>query len=351
MKNRFAHLGVIAIFTAAGYGFTTTPALLTFGQDAVAATLQLAAEEPPALPGEQATAEKPAKKKTAKKKPRKSSDKDSDGIPGTRDGMMTAEPVVYRSADTIFPKDRQETQAVLVAKNSAVISSTLDARLVNFPFKSGDVFEKDDILAEYDCRVEAARLREAEARARLTEKQLKAYTDLKSLDAVADIELVSVQESHKQNAAAAEQVRGRLSLCKIKAPFSGRVTNKMASPHEFVQTGRVLMEIASREKLEVEFLVPSIWLRWLNIGTPLDVYVQESGRTYGATVTRIHGEVDPVSQSVQVTAEIDSYQEELLPGMSGKAVFKPEDIRQKTNFGFIGLMLTDPDAADGGASP
>lgn len=365
MTNRFLQIGTLTVFAFTGYIVFGTAVVQPPLHQALAATLQMIApaageEMPPPMPGEIAPPPAPAekaqenpailKKMPVKAKRGKFIDKDTDSLPGTLDSAMLAEPVVYRSADVIFPKTKQEVQAVLVAKNAAVISSTIDARLIKFPLQSGDVFEKGDVLAEYDCRVDAGRLKEALSRTRLSEKQFNAYKELKSLDAVANIELASAEEAHRQNEAIVDQVRGRLSLCTIKAPFRGRVTNKMASQYEFVQTGRVLMEIVSREPLQVEFLVPSIWLRWLNTGTPIDVYVQESGKTYSATVTRIHGEVDPVSQSVQVTGEIDSYQEELLPGMSGRAIFSPENVRLKTNFGFLGLMLSDPDAT-GEASP
>lgn len=344
MMSRFLQVCVVLVPAIAGYACFYPAVSLHPVSQAFASTLEIistaAQEEAPPLAGEKRFAA------TKKSFTQRTVDKDPDSFPGISDRMVLAEPVIYRSTDDIYPKEKQEVQAVLVAKSNAVISSTLDGRIIKFPYRSGDVFEKEDILVEYDCRIDMGRLKEAEARARLTNKQLKAYHELKNLDAIANIELVTAEENHKQNLALVEQVRGRLNLCEIKAPYRGRVTNKMASAFEFAQTGRVLMEIASREPLQVEFLVPSIWLRWLNTGTPMDVYIQESGKTYSARVTRIHGEVDPVSQSVQITGEIDSYQEELLPGMSGRAIFRPSDVRQKTNFGFLGLMLSNPDALD-----
>ena len=232
-----------------------------------------------------------------------------------------------------------QIQAVLVAKRSALIASTMDGRVVRLPFNSGDVFKKGDVLVEYDCGMDRAKLKEIEARARLSEKQLAAYEQLRKLQSVAQIEYETVLENHQQNLAIIEQVKSHIKACLIVAPFKGRVVKRTASPQEFLQTGRVMMEIASREPLQAEFLAPSVWLRWMNVGTPLTVYIEESGKNYAAKVKRIHGEVDPVSQSVQVVAEISTYEEELLPGMSGRAFFDPEVTRQKASFGFLGLML------------
>lgn len=253
---------------------------------------------------------------------------------------------IQPAGKSIIDSGEHQVQAVLVAKRIAVISSTIDARLRKFPLSSGDTFEKGALLAEYDCGVDYARLSEIKARQRLAKSQLEAYKQLKDMEVASNIELVQARENHAQAAAQIEQVNSRLRLCKIVAPFAGRVVNKTASESEFVQTGRVLMEISSREPLQAEFLIPSIWLRWLNVGTPLQVYISESDKYYNARVSRIHGEVDPVSQSVQVDAEIEDYSEVLLPGMSGRATFAPETVYKKPGFGFMGMVLQDNGGED-----
>ncbi|MEZ0260534.1 MAG: efflux RND transporter periplasmic adaptor subunit [Alphaproteobacteria bacterium] len=243
------------------------------------------------------------------------------------------------------PSDaKYQVQAVLVAKSSAIFAAPLDGRLSKFPFKSGDSFKKGDILAEFDCGMDRAKLREIGARAVITDKQLIAYKQLRELGTVSEMELVTAQENHAQNLAIASQMRERLKSCKVVAPFDGRVSHRMVNPHEFVQTGRVMMDVSSREPLQAEFLVPSIWLRWLNVGTPLSVYIEESGKRYDANIVRVSGEVDPVSQSVQVAAEVSKYHEELLPGMSGRATFDFGNAEPEAKMGYLGLILDEQPA-------
>ena len=243
------------------------------------------------------------------------------------------------SAESSIDTEDYSVQAVLSPRRQTVIASGLDARIIKLNFESGDVFKEGDTLVEYDCAVDRARLREAQSRQRLTQKQLEAYGKLRKLDSVSEMEYVVAKENDEQNKALADQIRGRISLCKHIAPFNGRVMRKMASLHEQVQNGRVLMEISSREPLRAEFLIPSKWLRWLNIGTPLRIAINETERSYQANIVVIHGEVDPVSQSIQVVAEMEAYFEELLPGMSGSAIFQPQVVREEEGKGFLGLML------------
>ena len=192
------------------------------------------------------------------------------------------------------------------------------------------------MLAQYDCRLEQAKLDELRARVRVSDRQLTASNRLKEMESISDIEYVSAVETNKQEKALLKQAQTRVDLCTITAPFDGRIKNKEVNRYEAVKSGRVLMEVGSLEPLKAELLVPSVWLRWINVGTPLRIYVEESGMYYHAEIVRIHGEVDPVTQSAHVIAKIDEYREELLPGMSGKAYFAEASRRGQ---GFLGLKM------------
>jgi membrane fusion protein, multidrug efflux system len=67
--------------------------------------------------------------------------------------------------------------------------------------------------------------------------------------------------------------------------------------------------------------VPSGWLAWLRPGATFEVGIDETRRTYSATVTELGARVDPVSQTLRVSALIDGDHDDLLAGMSGIARF------------------------------
>jgi len=230
-----------------------------------------------------------------------------------------------------------QVQAVLNAQKSAVISGAMDGVLKKIPFKNGDTFKKGDTLAEYNCRFERARHQEVHAELAVVERQLEAYERLKRNEAVAEVEYIAILQENEKIKAVLEQTSARLALCRVKAPFDGRVTDKVANNHEAVRSGRVLMEISSNEPLQAELLVPSIWLRWLNIGTNLEIAIHETGQSYDATIKRIHGRVDPVTQTAYVVAQIKHYEEELLPGMSGQAIF--DKAAKRESLGFLGIKI------------
>jgi multidrug efflux pump subunit AcrA (membrane-fusion protein) len=88
-----------------------------------------------------------------------------------------------------------------------------------------------------------------------------------------------------------------------------------------VTQGQELISILDDSHLKLELYVPSKWLSWLETGTAFKVQIDETGKTYPATVTALGAKVDPVSHSVEITAEIQGSYAELLAGMSGVARF------------------------------
>ena len=232
-------------------------------------------------------------------------------------------------------QDSLSIEAVLVPRQVTVISSSQDGRIARILVGQGDHFKKGDTLIEYDCADLEAEAEIAGMQKNLTAKKNEGGDKLFKLDIISDVDRLGVQVEDKQAEARIRLYQARLDHCKIKAEFNGRVTNRLANPGEYTRTDRVLMEVASDETLQAEFLVPSKWLRWVNVGAPLDITIGENEMTYKATVSRIYGEVDPASQSIQMIAVLDDYDDPLLPGMSGQAKLSVSEIEKAGVKGYL----------------
>lgn len=244
------------------------------------------------------------------------------------------------SAEDIRPDWVPETEqlsveAVLVPRRATVISSSQDGKIAEIPFESGDSFKAGDVLVQYDCADLAAEREIAGIEKKLTGKKKEGVNRLFKLDIISDVDRLSVETEDKQAAAKVTLYQSRLESCTIRAQFDGRVTKRLANSGEYTRTDRVLMEVASNEPLQAQFLLPSKWLRWVNTGAPLTISINETERKYSARVSRLYGEIDPVSQSIQMVATLDAYSDPLLPGMSGKAVL---DVGEIQNAGVRGYL-------------
>ena len=226
-------------------------------------------------------------------------------------------------------------EAVLVPRQITVISSSQDGRIADVLVGHGDTFKKGDLLIAYDCADLEAEADIVRMQQDLTKRKVEGSDKLFKLDIISDLDRIGAQVEDKQAMAKAKLYEARLNDCQIRANFDGRVTNRLANPGEYTRTDRVLLEVASNEPLQAEFLVPSKWLRWVNTGAPVSITIGETDQTYTAKIQRIHGKVDPVSQSIQMIATLDPYNDPLLPGMSGQATIDVNSIRSAGVRGYL----------------
>lgn len=239
--------------------------------------------------------------------------------------------------DDVWPVEENSLSidAVLVPARETVISSSHDGRISDIPLQNGDRFKKNDVLVRYDCSDLEAEAEMAGVEKKLTDTKIKSSEQLFKLDILSDVDRLNIQTEGKQADSKVRMYEARLNDCTIKAGFNGHVTKRLANEGEYTRTDRVLMEVVSDEPLHLEFLLPSKWLRWVDIGAPVDLVLNETERHYSGKVIRIYGAVDPVSQSIQVRAALDRYDDLLLPGMSGKVSLDVSGIRAAGVSGYL----------------
>lgn len=209
----------------------------------------------------------------------------------------------------------------LVARDQVDLSSEISAKIASLPLRDGDAFHAGQTLVSLDCSLYAAQLHKAQAEAEAA-VQLKHVNDrLSQLHSIGEIDVQEADAKAKASAAEVAYMQATVRKCSISAPFDGRVVKRSAAAQQFAEPGKTLLTIVDTSHLELKMIVPSKWLAWLKPGHPLSVNVDEVGKTYPATVARIGARVDPVTQTVDVTAALSGHAPELLPGMSGWASF------------------------------
>lgn len=206
-----------------------------------------------------------------------------------------------------------ELETSLVAQMAGRVAS-LDVRL-------GGTVSKGQTLLTFDCAEANARLKMAEAEAESARETLTVKNNLRKLDAAGDLEVSLARADARRTEAAVVLNRAQVGQCSIKAPFAGRVVKLYVKPYSGVNVGAPLFELISDGPLKLRLNVPSRFLRSLRLGAPLEVAIDETGRSYSAKVSVINGRVDAVAQTVELEALLDEDAPELLSGMSGVARF------------------------------
>jgi membrane fusion protein, multidrug efflux system len=211
----------------------------------------------------------------------------------------------------------------VVAHNAANLGSPMSGRLADFRLRDGERFQQGQILARFVCGEQEASL--AHARALLAEKReiYSTNSKLHSLGTGSGLDFHVAAAQVEEASAEVQTATAQIENCSVKAPFPGRVANVSVRPYQFVGLGQPLLEILDDRTLDLELIVPSRWLSWLRPGTPFSVTVEETGRSYKATIDRLSGKVDAVSQSIKAYGRLTDTAPELLAGMSGKAELTP----------------------------
>ena len=207
----------------------------------------------------------------------------------------------------------------VVAHNAASLGSPMSGRLADFPLRDGERFQQGQVLARFVCGEQEGSL--AHARALLAEKReiLSTNSKLHSLGTGSGLDFHVAAAQVEEAVAGVQTAAAQVDNCVVKAPFPGRVASIAARPYQFVGLGQPLLEILDDRSLDLELIVPSRWLAWLRPGVPFSVTVDETGRAYRATIDRLSGKVDAVSQSIKAYGRLTDPAGDLLAGMSGKA--------------------------------
>jgi RND family efflux transporter MFP subunit len=216
-----------------------------------------------------------------------------------------------------------DIRAQIVPRRYTTIAAEIGARISSLPVGEAGSFGRGRMLVAFDCSVQEAQRDRARAELQAAEATLRSNRQLAELNSVGQLELDLSFSAVNRARAELNSQQALIEKCSIVAPFSGRVAEQKVREQQFVQPGQALLDILDDSSLELEFLVPSAWLRWLKIGFPLKVSIDETQKTYPARFTRIAARVDPVSQSIKVAAGFDGSFPELIAGMSGRVHVTP----------------------------
>ncbi len=219
--------------------------------------------------------------------------------------------------------ERQDIRAQLTPRRYTTIAAEIGAKVSSLPVTEGGAFRAGQLLVQFDCSLQQAQMQKAEAELEGAEQTHKSNQRLEQLNSVGQLELDLSKSAAAKARAEVGANKALLAKCQVAAPFAGRVAEQKVREQQYVQPGQPLLDILDDSVLELEFLVPSAWLRWLKVGGAFEVQIDETRKTYPARFTRIGARVDPVSQSVKVAAAIHGRFPELMAGMSGKVLLAP----------------------------
>lgn len=217
--------------------------------------------------------------------------------------------------------DASAIHVLLAADVETTLSSQMNGTLGDFHTALGQRVARSALLADLACGEAQARARAADAELAMARQNLEARNGMRKLNAVGDIEVATA----KTDLAKAESARAlavtQRGYCSVRAPFNARIAKVYARPYQTVAAGAPLFDLVSDGPLKIRLNVPSNLMATLKTGSPFEVRVNETGKSYPARISAMSARVDAVAQTVELEARFDGEHPELIAGMSGVATF------------------------------
>ncbi|MEO5362277.1 MAG: efflux RND transporter periplasmic adaptor subunit [Magnetococcus sp. DMHC-8] len=240
-------------------------------------------------------------------------------------GWLGASAVLWAEEKLTAPPERlpapePELRAELLARQFTTLSGEIGARLVKLPVREGGFFKEGELLGQFDCTVQEARLMRAKAVVQAESDKAGMLGRLDQLNVTSKLELTNARAEVAKAQAELAIIRAEMKSCQILAPFAGQVIRLEVQEHQYVKPGQTLMDIHNPTVLELVVNMPSRWLQRYHKGDRFLLRVDETGKSYPARIIAFGARIDAVNQLVKVTGEIVGHFPELSPGMSGQVI-------------------------------
>lgn len=218
-----------------------------------------------------------------------------------------------------------------VAVSPVAVSGFLSSVLVDV----GDKVSAGQVIAMVDCREYAAQRTQAEtaisrwqAQEEETRAQLSRLLTMDQSKLVAPAELDRARAAHRVSEAQLADARAKLSeatqrqgYCWLKSPFDGYVSERNLDPGAMVGPGgQPVVTIVKTRDVKVVASVTEQDAPKVRRDAEVDVVLHAfPDRPFRGTVARLGRSLDPTTRTLTVEVDIPNAQEQLLPGMTGRA--------------------------------
>tara|TARA_R110000851_G_scaffold111379_1_gene234686 strand:+ start:3429 stop:4259 length:831 start_codon:yes stop_codon:yes gene_type:complete len=216
-------------------------------------------------------------------------------------------------------QDPNAIRVLLSPELETILAAQMVGRVEQVDAGLGAEVKKGQVLVRFNCTETSARLDMAKAEVAGARETLGVKQRLRKLDAAGNAEVTLARIEVQKGQAAVDIAQAQLEHCEIKAPFDGRVVKVHVKPFQTANVGDPLVALVSGGPLKIRMNVPSNLLDSVQVGSPIEVGIFETGQTYPAEVSRVNARVDAIAQTIELEAVLTEVSSDLLPGMSGIA--------------------------------
>ncbi len=212
----------------------------------------------------------------------------------------------------------EHIEALGTLEPNEVVNLTLNTsdRVQSIYFDDGQRVRKGKTLLTLAQNEQVALTEAADAGAGEAAQQLERIERLAARNAVSAADLDEARSDLITANAQLRAVQSRQKDRVLVAPFDGILGFRQVSVGSYVRAGDTVARLIDDSEMNLEFSVPSIFLRSLSPGTKVIARTDDyPGESFDGKIATIDNAIDPVSRSVRVRATLPNPERILLSGM------------------------------------
>lgn len=259
-------------------------------------------------------------------------------LPGTLRGQGGMPPAVVRYTEA---REHQLKRLLTLpgsveALKTSTLAASVPGLVVDFPAKEGMRIERGQVLArvrsttlELMIQSQKAALKEAEARWKLAESNLKRAKDLYDAGVVSKQQYDDAQSEFNAWVGRTDSLKADiarleddLERCTIRAPFDAVVVRELTEVGEWVIIGGPVVEVLLIEQVEIRVEVPERYFSSLQAGAAATVTFESlPDLTAPGRVIAIIPRADPQARTFPVKVRVNNESGRIGAGMLAQVAF------------------------------
>jgi len=231
------------------------------------------------------------------------------GPPQMPEAAVAVEPVKRGDLASFY-----SANATLEPDKEAEVLARISGVVLQLKAEEGDFVRRGDLLLAIEEEEYRHKLTQAEVEAENQRARFERAEKMFANNLVSAEEFDSARSDLRTAEAALELAAYDLSLARVTAPFSGRVTVRSVDVGENVSNGTPLFTLVDMRRLLARVHVPAREFRAIGTGQHVALSVDSSGDRLSGTIDLVSPVIDATSGTIKVTVAIADFPSTTRPG-------------------------------------
>jgi membrane fusion protein (multidrug efflux system) len=204
----------------------------------------------------------------------------------------------------------------LRSDESITVRPEVAGRISEILFKEGERVARGATLIRLDPAINKAEVEQGRANLKLAQSKYDRAVDLAKSNFISGQARDEAENNLRVAEAGVHLAEARLAKMEIKAPFSGIIGLRVVSVGDYAKEGSDIVNLESIDPLKVDFRVPEVYLKQIQVGQTLHVSLDAiPGKTFEGKVFAVNPLVDAAGRAIVIRALVRNPDTSLRPGM------------------------------------